>query len=949
MLGEAGFRQAMREMLHERGRVAEAMAEAGGFDALLKRTRTTLALEPDETVDIVLRRAAAGAPRPELIKAAEALMEGPATDRAFGESITAWLGQTEDERAESFDAYSELFFTAKGEYYAVYARKKSLAHWPEAEQVLRREATRLKSIGERLEAARAAALTEALLTAGGDLIRRYERRKAAEAALDYDDLVLRTATLLKRPGIAPWVLYKLDNGLDHILVDEAQDTSRAQWDIVRLLADEFFSGSGTHEANRTLFAVGDEKQSIFSFQHADPAAFAAMRGYFAQRIVESGKPYRELPLHVSFRSAPAILKAVDTIFAAERASAGVASEPVSHQAFHRDSIGRVEVWPLLPAAAKDAKDEAWPLPVGYEDERDPQAELAARIADTIAGWRVRKERLPGAARPIAPGDIMILLRKRGRFADLMVRALKKRGVPVTGVDRMRLIQQLPVMDLLALLRFALLPEDDLNLACVLRGPLIGISEDHLMTLAVKRKGTLWESLKLRAGDKAFAPAHDYLAGWLAKADFTTPFAMLTQILNTGCPGSEVSGRRAIWARLGPDALDPIEELLSAAQNFGRRHAPSIEAFLHWLAAGDSEIKREPDRGEADATGGQVAIMTVHAAKGLEAPIVFLPDAGTVPRTKDVPAFLWSGGAPLYVPRKPEAGVLRRAWDNARRLQLEEYRRLFYVALTRAARRLYIGGWEPTRREADQDQCWYNLAAEALRPLHEPASVEKSTEPLIAFSDPVTGAKEKKVAKEAVAPTATPLPVWAFAPAPQEPAVLKSLAPSRLLPPATATPDGAFARGRIIHRLLQSLPDLPAAQRAAAAARFLANPQHNLSKTQQEEIAREVLRLFDDPLYAPLFGPDSRAEVPLAGVINGRKIGGQLDRLCIREDGIWVVDYKTNRPPPARVEDVAEAYRLQLKEYREVLRAIYPGRPVRCFLLWTYAPSLMELPEAFLAS
>jgi ATP-dependent helicase/nuclease subunit A len=503
------------------------------------------------------------------------------------------------------------------------------------------------------------------------------------------------------------------------------------------------------------------------------------------------------------------------------------------------------------------------------------------------------------------------------------------------------------MDLLALMQFALLPEDNLNLATILRGPMIGMSEDHLMTLALRREGILWRSLIDKSAiDPTFAKAHDYLTRWLNAADFMTPFTMLAQILNEACPASAVSGRRAIWSRLGPDALDPIDELLSAAQDFSRRHTPSLQAFLHWLMATETEIKRELDRG-----GGQVRIMTVHASKGLEAPIVFLPDTSSVPRVQDVPKFLWNeDGVPFYVSHKPDGGEAKRLWGIARQKQVEEYRRLLYVALTRAANCLYIGGWETAKREPDHQESWYNLIVSALKPYHMPSALgPDEPQAAIVLADPVFRRAEKhnQPAEKPVAKIE--LPAWALRSVPVEPAAIKSVSPSRLAQAlSAATPDKAFLRGRIIHRLLQGLPDMDETQREFAAARFLTNPQHRLTEEQQKEIADEVMGLLRNPGYAPLFGSGSRAEVPLAGHIGGQFIEGQVDRLCVRDDGIWIVDYKTNRPPPEKPTDVPEAYRLQLAQYRDVLREIYPHKPIHCFLLWTYSADMMELSGEILS-
>jgi ATP-dependent helicase/nuclease subunit A len=586
------------------------------------------------------------------------------------------------------------------------------------------------------------------------------------------------------------------------------------------------------------------------------------------------------------------------------------------------------------------------VPTGYEDEHDPQAELARQIARKIKRWLDSNEALPGASRTIAPGDIMILLRRRGRFADLMVRALNGCNVPVTCVDRMRLVSQLPVMDLLAPMRFVLLPEDDLNLAALLRGPLMGFSEEQLMLLAIGRTGTLWQSLRDMAYTSSlFSTAHDYLAARLGEADFSTPFAFLSHLLNAPCPAHPTSGRMALWGRLGDEALDPIDELLNEAQAFAQRHSPSLQNFLHWLTKADAEIKRELDHG-GGLNGGQVRIMTVHASKGLEAPIVFLPDTASMPRTADIPKFQWTAdGLPLFLARKPgfmssPAGQL---WQKARERQLQEYRRLFYVALTRAASRLYICGWQ-NNVEGDNSGSWYNLAATALRPLHRayladrqqpdpiPDVIYGDADPLLATSPKLSPPALTKIA----------LPAWAHEHVSEHFNVLSVAPPSTADALAAALPDAAFTRGRIIHRLLQSLPEIVEEKRSAAIMRFLSHPRHQLDAAQRDEIAQEVSNLLNDERFASLFGIDSRAEVPLTGNIAGMPIFRQVDRLCLRGDEVWIVDYKTNRPPPVNESEIPDAYRRQLMEYRALLAAIYPHRRVRCFLLWTYAPHLMEI-------
>ncbi|MER2519389.1 MAG: double-strand break repair helicase AddA [Bdellovibrionales bacterium] len=982
-LGERGFFQAMRDALSERDRLRREVEESGGVAGYIERLRARLGISAEESRAsfLVVAASAPSLPEEDLREAARLVARGDTPSYAErAERILAWLELAPDMRAqpEAFESYRRCFLKQDGEIYGgqkpkLCGKKLGLAH-PDLEPVLLREAERLQALDERLEAFETSTMAEAVLVSALALIGRYEARKASRAALDYDDLIAKVAALLREEGNAAWVLYKLDGGLDHILLDEAQDTSRLQWEIVSGLTQEFFAGEGAgRDGNsRTLFVVGDEKQSIFSFQKADPESFARMRGYFARRVGESGKVFSEIPMRVSFRSAPAVLDAVDKTFASEEARAGVSVPPVRHESFQRGKLfGHVEIWPLLRSPREEKKGQeggAWELSDKYEDVNDPQVSLSERIAATIEGMLARHEIMPGLSRPVAPGDIMILVRQRGNFAGTMVKALKRRRIPVMGVDRMRLSEQLAVKDVLALAAFALLPEDDLTLATVLKGPLVGLSEDHLMELATGREGSLWKRLGLfaqeRIGEPVWGRAQAYLMRWLNAADMMTPFSMISGVLNGVCPASDLSGRQALWTRLGPDALDPLDELLNAALHDSRQHMPSLQGFLQRFAANQGEIKREMDKGGGGTEGGgQVRIMTVHASKGLEAPIVFLPDCGQVPSPQNLPKWHWdeAEGTFFYLPRKPRSGPALAAYALAGQRQQEEYKRLLYVALTRAANRLYVAGWESDKK--GQGASWHELARRALvveegdgggasAASEDPA---QPFYPLATLSDPLpddwNGVAKTSSSETKRAPEQLPeLPLWAVVAPEPEAQEERLLAPSRQaqpqeipIPPAAATPDALFARGKIIHRLLQSLPDLPEARREEVARQFLANPRHRLSEAQQDEVRGEVMAILSHTEFAPLFGEGSRAEVPIAGQLaDGSRWSGQIDRLCLRDGAVWVVDYKTNRPPPRDPRDIPAVYAAQMKAYRALLQEVYPGRQVRCFLLWTYGPRMMEL-------
>ncbi|HEY7610850.1 MAG TPA: double-strand break repair helicase AddA [Alphaproteobacteria bacterium] len=952
--GEESFAALLDALVMRPERLRDALA--GGFAALKTRLYGALGLAPGETeASAIAAACAADKSRDGRLRlAAEAMLaNGGSRDGENGRRIADWLAAPS--RTEHFAEYLRAFFTDGGDG----ARRKDLlskkaaALAPGAAAAMADEAERLDAVRQRCKVARTAAATAALFCLGGAVLTYYSHYKQARAALDFADLIERARALLGR-GRAAWVLWKLDGGIDHVLVDEAQDTSSEQWELIRLLVDEFFAGAGAEHAHlpgggRTLFVVGDFKQSIFSFQGAAPAEFRATHGYFRKRAEDARLGWADVPLIVSFRSTGAVLAAVDKVFALADARAGVADEPepIEHLTARGGLAGLVEVWPTVKPRDGGA-EVPWEEAVPERAVPEPHAVLANEVAKRIDDWIRRKEILESLGRPIHAGDVMILVRRRGAFMDAMVSALKNRGVRVTGIDRMRLSEQLAVQDMISLGRFLLLPEDDFTLANVLKGPLFGFDDDrHLFPLAHGRgKQTLWRRLgELAAANSDFAAARRRLEELLARADFTPPYELFARVLEAE------GGRRATLARLGPDAEDPLDEFLELALDYQRRHAPSLEGFLHWLGQGETEIKRDLDQGGRD----EVRVMTVHGAKGLQAPIVFLADTVAVPQ--DDERILWPApgadevlaATPLFAPVRadeiPEA-VRRRAAMQQR--TMEEYRRLLYVALTRAADRLYVCGYETTR--GAPDTCWHALVAKAFAA--EPQAdfrfgehwsgkgwrIERHGRPETPAAPPL-GRRDETVE----------IPEWAVRAPVREAPPPRPLAPSR---PAEDEPpvrspfadEKHFRRGRLVHRLLQTLPDLSPAARREAARRYLARPGHGLAPSEIDALANETLALFDDPACAALFAPGSLAEVPLTGVLGAHVVSGQVDRLAIGATEILVVDYKTNRAPPPLPPAL---YVKQMAAYRALLRRIYPGRAVRCFLLWTTGPALAELDEAAL--
>jgi ATP-dependent helicase/nuclease subunit A len=949
-VAEDRFAEVMAALIGERTRLDGILrALDHDLDRVLAVLRGRLGLADGE--DEAAIRDAAGAPaevpEEDLARVAAAMRAGGKTDRARGDAIVRWLAAPAV-RGATLDDYGTVFFTKEGGRRAAMVTKATAERCPEADGILAAEASRLERVIERLRAAATYADTAALLAVGHAIVQSYEATKNRLNLLDYDDLIVHARDLLSRPGIAPWVLYKLDGGIDHVLVDEAQDTNADQWRVIEALTDEFFAGHGARETTRTVFAVGDAKQSIYSFQRADPALFSAWRERFGDRVSAARQPWRPVTLAQSFRTVPAVLSLVDTVFEDPEAGDGVvfASADLHHESQRAGQAGIVELWP--PETVGDQEDAAaWALPAEQVYQPSPSVRLAQRIAERVAHWLADGEYLPSRDRPVRPGDVMILVQRRAGFADAMVRALKQAGVPVAGSDRMVLIEQLAVMDLLAVARFVLLPEDDLSLAEALKSPLFRFDDDLLFAVAWNRDSrSLWSTLRDR---RAIDPVADAAVGrlerLLAIADRVAPYEFFAGVLG------EMGGRRDIVARLGAEANDPLDELLALSLQYERGHAPSLQGFLHWLETGGTEVKRDLELGR-----DEVRILTVHGSKGLQAPIVFLPDTCRVPRSDD--PLLWLDG-PGDVPslllwpsrRDREDATARSARDAARQRRIREYRRLLYVALTRAEDRIYVAGFHgPLGVPVGS---WYDLVQRAMVSIGDPAPDAAGREVLRLESEQAAAPDRAGRARQG-APSIATLPDWARRPAPEEPTPPTPLAPSRprdVEPPLRSPlgPDAGerFRRGRLAHRLLELLPDLPADKRRAAGRAYLSIPAHRLEPDAQDEILRAVLGVLEDPEFAAVFAPGSRAEVPLVGMIGGTVVSGQVDRLCVDRETVTVVDYKTDRPAPDSAAAVAAAYLRQISAYRGLLRDAFPDRAVRCVLLWTDGPRLMALPDDLL--
>jgi ATP-dependent helicase/nuclease subunit A len=972
LTSEDQFRKVVDAVLGKRAELAAMMAYHDGRSdwtevegLALKRL---LSVEADQEETLIAELAAVLTDEEiDALMQALVLHAETADDERLKSSLAAAKDIGGEARASLFRI---IFCTDKGEPRQRFCSKALKDAVPALCTALEEARDRFVALGLKLAHLRVAEASAAVLAFADAIRADYERRKRAEAVLDYDDLIIRTSNLLSRADAAAWVLYKIDGGVDHILVDEAQDTNPQQWTIIERLAEEFFAGegAGANGKPRTLFAVGDEKQSIYSFQGADPARFGDVGSALKRRAEAAGLNWHQVPLNVSFRSTEPILDAVDHVFAKPQAAQGlrtVATVVIKHHAHRKGEAGLVELW--------ETETEMKPEPAeAFEPWKEEAAgarsvdRLCRRIAREIKRWLTEGEPLVSQGRNVRAGDILILVRRRDPFITPMIRALKGESIPVAGADRMRLMDQLAVQDLVALADVLLMPEDDLALAVVLKSPLFGLDDDALFDLAYNRRPrSLWSQLKDKAKeDTRFAEAHARLSAWLARADFLPPYEFFAELL--GAEGQLM--RKRMLKRLGPEAAEAIDEFLDLALAYDRDAAPSLQGFIHKLRSDDIEIKRdmEQDRDE-------VRIMTVHGAKGLQAPIVFLPDTCMLPRPQGPRLFPMSrrGASPDEIGHLvwPPAGhselaALSDAKARVQQTEREEYHRLLYVAMTRARDRLYICGWQGQRNKPE-NECWYELIKDGLAGhLLE-----------IVSADGISVRRMERAQKTAVSPRETekekqeapPLPDWALTPAKPERA-RRRLAPSRLalsrdglpqegageqppLGPRALSEGGRYARGLLVHALLQHLPGVPPEAQERAARAFIAARGANLDQKLKDEIVAETLAIVREPSFAPLFQPGSLAEVPVVAKIGagetGYELEGQIDRLAVLEDELLILDYKTNRPPPLILEDVAQAYINQLAAYRLALKRLFPVRALRAALLWTDGPRLMEIPSTSL--
>ncbi len=929
IISEFSFPTIMNMITENRSKIEELLKKyKNNLSLITKKLEEKLDITASMTEESIKTSVMQTANKPEYLLTLKALIKGGKTDNKNAEILSHVLENNFD--TASYECYRNIFLTKDSTIRKALASKDAIKAYPDIEKFMTEQAGNILVAENRLAAVNVFHSTVSILHIAQCIISKYNSFKESYAVLDYEDLIVITKNLLENPDVADWVLFKLDGGIEHILIDEAQDTSPNQWAIVRALTQEFFAGIGSHEDNleRTVFVVGDRKQSIYSFQGADPREFDKMYHYFENRAHNFAK----IHLDVSFRSTKAIMDCVNTLFEAESAKKGVVpeNEHINHRPFRLGDGGRVEILPLLHPEKDEQTDNLnWRIPTTRIQQTSASSQLAKLIANNIKTMVESGELLASQNRPLRYGDFMFLVQRRNSFVEEFVRACKDIGVSVAGVDKLKLLEQIAVQDLISLGKFLLLPGDDLSLAEVLKSPLFLLDDDDLFRLCYQRKGTLFENI---LKNKEYSTVAEKLKLLLNMSGFCRPFELFNYLL------VKLEGRKNYISRMGQEVEDVLDEFLNLTITFEQKHTPSLEAFISWIEKDEVIIQKEMEQGENDT----VKIMTVHGSKGLQAPIVILADTTRIKNKTQKSDFLWDEDGDVFFPTGSSCydAVCKKIKEQNQNADGDEYRRLLYVALTRAEDRLYIAGY--TSQNDANPSSWYKLLENNLISNIELPDKDKR----------IVYETMQENTFEAIAPAVSPqiiLPDYTdlLKPAAQESPLAKPYAPSKNVNDETeivASPleeNGNFyKRGTVIHKLLQYISTVTPSNREKASLSFLKKQLPEFSKAEHIFIVKEVLNLCNT--YQDLFSPLSQPEVPIIGEVDGKIISAKVDRLVICNDKIMIVDYKTNRPAAKSIAEVPEIYINQLAFYKKLLQKIYPDKIVETYLLWTNTCNMMKV-------
>ncbi|MDR2645809.1 MAG: UvrD-helicase domain-containing protein [Holosporaceae bacterium] len=747
---------------------------------------------------------------------------------------------------------------------------------PNFSDKMRAIAEKALSFSETKKQITSARVNTAFFTIAEEIIGKFRELKALNHCLDFDDVILQATDLLKN---GDWVRCKIDGGVDHMLIDEAQDTSPEQWEAIKTIAEEFFTN---YRSDKTIFAVGDEKQSIYSFQGANVKLFGEMQNYFKERAEQCEQKFRQTQLNTSFRTTGNILSFVDAVFAEKFTTL--------HATRRSQNTGVVEIVDLF-------EDDAEYEPDAIENDlkyHSAEEKLSFHMANLIEKAIKTGVVVESRERSAQASDFLILFQRRDPNAmRYIISALKKKNIPVTGIDKISLDDELIVEDLIALAEFSVFPLDDLMCARVLKSPVVGMTEEELMEVCLARgDNSLWEYIKEN-------PRVKKLQNYVKQSSELSVYDFFMYVLMDGT-------KEQFIGRLGEKCLGILNEFLALVMEYEKENTPSVQSFLEWFRSFKHEVKRE-----SFAEKNTVRLMTVHAAKGLQSPFVILADAHF---TKDRSIKLLNTEEELLLwnfskdfrPKQTE----QLFTDKRIELEEESYR-LLYVAMTRAEDFLYILG---KKQKNNKDKCWYNFVCQRVDKFKRIESEHLYRIGNYVLKDPGDGERKRTIE------TIAEIPSWYY----------KKLPPPEDIKQSEIKKSPAAIYGDCVHLLLNEMPRYLNGNLRDEVADLMKS--FNLSETEKEQAQAEALKVMKK--FDFLFDAKSLAEVSF--MYAGKE--GRIDKIAFRGDDLWIVDFKTGLPQ----KNISPSYIAQLNFYKEAIGKITCHNVIRTAILWTQSQELVEI-------
>jgi ATP-dependent helicase/nuclease subunit A len=855
-----------------------------------------------------------------------------------------FLNLPKDEQIKNKDVWEKVFYTTSGSIRKKIVNEGFLKELQDGQalwvkQVIEEELLRLEKLRNEYKNQISAEINLAFMQLAYEIYKAYENIKLSLGVLDFNDLIIKTHKLLNKSLVIPWILYKLDNKISHILVDEAQDTNPLQWDIIRVFVEEFFTGSSSNQENRSIFVVGDVKQSIYSFQGASPEYFNVIKALFKEKVKNAEKIWHQVPMNTSFRSSSGVISAVNHITSNlfSQNDNIYKEEDFTHLAHNQNLGANIEIWPLL---VDDNKEEKWRR---YKN-------LATAIVK-----KIKKLNQDG----VSYGDILILYRKREGNPTLnyLVKFLKESEIPVLGVDKLNLSEHLAVNDLIALAKFLLQQNDDFSLACVLKSPIFNLKDDDIFNLKITNSSSLFNSLN----QEKYIHIYNKLNKWVSLVDYIPVYDLFFHILYVE------KNFTNFLNSFGNEVQDILMEFMNLILQFNERtqskNISNLQIFLEFITKGDHKISRD-----SSSKKDMVNLMTIHASKGLESRVVFILNDLDAKSQNDIILYNENPSTPLLLlklSKDYQNDYTNQIVLKQKNYQLKELARLFYVAITRAKEQLYIcsvAKQAPDENEDKANHLWWQILNNAINNNvffeHNLSALESD------FFDEKLGFVTKKafcisqatplIKKEIFSQNSINfIPQWCFKEAPKEQNPTKPLSPSKIdfeekyfsspLSQMDEKKNNLINKGLLVHKILEQINYLSDYKEIELFINNILNGYaEQLTEQSIIEIKNNIHSLLNKKELMFLWENKGMAEVGISGQINYNNelniVSARVDKIIKIDNKLWVIDYKYAKKPNLP----SKKHIKQMEIYKSILKNIYPECDISGLIIYTQSLETLEV-------